>query len=265
MDLKFQTRGAGGRTLVCLHGFLGEGGDWDNFAATFLAHLPGWKLVQIDLPGHCDEKIGWACPSVDEFTEALINLVKPIGGESLAIAGYSLGGRLGLHAVLAFPRVFPSFIGISTSAGIANEYERADRLASDEALASKLRSLRNFSNFLCEWWHQPVFASPARKVGDLEMFLASRLRRDPARMASCLETWSPGRLSSEWSALPDYPGRALLLSGEVDVKYTSAAARMKAAFQNADHFSIPDAGHQLLSEKPHEVARVVADFLKQIP
>lgn len=265
MGLKFQKRGSGGRTLICLHGFLGEGSDWDKFASAFLPHSPEWKLVQVDLPGHCDEQIGWVCPSVDEFSAALRGLVMTEGWSPSVLAGYSLGGRLGLHAALSFPTTFPVFIGISTTAGIQDEAERADRLLSDEALASRLRSLRDFSNFLREWWHQPVFASPAREAGDLEMFVTSRQHRDPARMAACLEAWSPGRLPSQWSALPDYPGRALLLSGEADVKYISAAARMQAAFQKADHLSISGAGHQLLSEKPHEVARFVADFLNQIP
>lgn len=80
-------------------------------------------------------------------------------------------------------------------------------------------------------------------------------------MAACLETWSAGRLPSKWSSLPDYPGRALLLSGACDAKYTSAAARMQFAFCNAKRMVVPSAGHQLLVEKPMEVANAVADFL----
>jgi pimeloyl-ACP methyl ester carboxylesterase len=38
---------------------------------------------------------------------------------------------------------------------------------------------------------------------------------------------------------------------------------MQAAFRNAEHHSIANAGHQLLMEKPTEVARAMAAFLNQ--
>jgi 2-succinyl-6-hydroxy-2,4-cyclohexadiene-1-carboxylate synthase len=261
--LKFHTRGTGRRVLLCLHGFLGEGSDWDKCADAFLVDSPEWQVVLIDLPGHSDEEVGWICPTADEFSQSLRDLVAAEEWGTTAIAGYSLGGRLALHAALSFPEVLPAFIGISTTAGMENEAERARRVDSDSALALRLRSDVDFPGFLREWWHQPVFASPARVGGDMEDFVASRQRRDPIRMAACLETWSVGRMPSQWSGLPEYSGRALLLSGEADAKFTSAAVRMQAAFRNAEHHSIASAGHQLLVEKSQEVARTMASFLNQ--
>ena len=261
--LKFQTRGSGRRALLCLHGFLGEGSDWEKFAEAFIMHSPDWQVVMIDLPGHSEEDVDWICPVADEFSQDMRDLVAAEGWGTAAIAGYSLGGRLGLHAALSFPEVFPVFIGISTTAGIDDEAERARRVESDSALASRLRSGTDFAGFLREWWHQPVFASPARDISDVEKFVTSRQRRNPAHMAACLEIWSSGRMPSQWSGLTAYPGRAFLLSGDADDKYTSIAARMQSAFQNAERICIAGAGHQLLAEKPHEVARAVAAFLNQ--
>jgi 2-succinyl-6-hydroxy-2,4-cyclohexadiene-1-carboxylate synthase len=261
--LNFHIRGTGGRVLLCLHGFLGEGSDWEKFAESFLAHSPEWQLALIDLPGHSEEDSGWLCPSADELSQSLRDLVASKGWGTAAVAGYSLGGRLGLQAALSFPEVFPVFIGISTTAGMEDEAERARRVEADAALALRLRFGGDFESFLREWWHQPVFASPAREGVDMGAFLTSRLRRDSVRMAACLETWSVGRLPSQWSALPEYSGRALLLNGEADAKFASAAKRMQAAFPNAEHHSIAGAGHQLLAEKPEEVAQVVAAFLNQ--
>lgn len=263
MGLKFYTCGTGGRVLLCLHGFLGEGSDWEKFADSFLAHSPQWRVALFDLPGHSQEDSGWICPSADEFSQSLRDLVAAKGWGTAAIAGYSLGGRLGLQAALSFPEVFPVFIGVSTTAGIEDEDERARRVEADSALASRLRSGGDFESFLREWWHQPVFASPAREGVDMGAFMTSRLRRDPVRMAACLETWSVGRLPSQWSALPEYSGRALLLSGEADGKFFSLAERMQSVFPDAEHQGIAGAGHQLLSEKPEEVAQAVDDFLNQ--
>jgi 2-succinyl-6-hydroxy-2,4-cyclohexadiene-1-carboxylate synthase len=263
MELKFRTLGTGSRLLLCLHGFLGEGSDWTEFANVFLAHAPEWQVALIDLPGHCEEEMGWSCPTVHEFAQSLQKLVEAEGWGTVAIAGYSLGGRLGLHAALSFPANFPAFVGISTTAGIEDEAERARRSDSDSVLAVLLRSDVDFAAFLREWWHQPVFASPARDDDQVAEFVASRQRRDPLRMAACLESWSAGRLPSQWSALSIYPGRALLLSGEADSKFTSAAVRMQSAFQYAEHCSLASAGHQLLVEKSREVAHAVAAFLNQ--
>ena len=261
--LNFHIRGTGGRVLLCLHGFLGEGSDWEKFAASFLAHSPEWQLALIDLPGHSEEDSGWLCPTVDEFSQSLRDLVAAEEWGTAAVAGYSLGGRLGLQAALSFPEVFPVFIGISTTAGIEDEAERARRVEADSALASRLRSGGDFAGFLREWWHQPVFASPVREGDDLKIFVTSRQRRDPVRMAACLESWSVGRLPSQWSVLNKYSGRALLLNGEADAKFASAAKRMQVAFRNAEHLGIASAGHQLLMEKPQEVAQAVAAFLNQ--
>jgi 2-succinyl-6-hydroxy-2,4-cyclohexadiene-1-carboxylate synthase len=263
MGLKFRTLGTGRRLLLCLHGFLGEGSDWAEFADVFLTHAPEWQVALIDLPGHCEEEMGWSCPTVQEFVQSLRDLVEAEGWGTAAIAGYSLGGRLGLHAALSFPATFPAFIGISTTAGIEDEAERARRMDSDSALASRLHSDVNFAEFLRQWWHQPVFASPARDEDQVAEFIVSRQGRDPLRMAACLEFWSAGRLPSQWSALSKYPGRTLLLSGEADAKFTLAAVRMQSAFQYAEHCSVASAGHQLLVEKSREVALAAAAFLNR--
>lgn len=248
--------------MICLHGFLGEGSDWEKFADAFLVHSPEWKVALIDLPGHSGEEAGWICPTADEFSQSLRDLVATEGWGRAAVAGYSLGGRLGLHTAISFPEAFPVFLGISTTAGMEDEAERVRRVDSDSALASRLRSDTDFPGFLREWWEQPIFASPAHDLRGLEAFLASRLQRNPACMASCLETWSAGRMKPRWSALSDYPGSALLLSGDADMKYTLAARRMKACFCDADHVVIPQAGHQLISEKPDSVALAIARFLE---
>ena len=73
-----------------------------------------------------------------------------------------------------------------------------------------------------------AFASSASDERDFEKFVAFRRRRDPLRMASCLESWSAGRQS---------------------------------AFPCAEHKSVARLGYQLLVEKSRAVALAVAKFL----
>jgi 2-succinyl-6-hydroxy-2,4-cyclohexadiene-1-carboxylate synthase len=258
--LKFQILGSkGGPALVCLHGFLGTGSDWLPFAEEILRLRPDVQILLPDLPGHGESV---SIPP-ENFVECLVATLDSAAIPHAAFAGYSLGGRLALTAALNRPDRFPVFLGISTTAGIDDEVERARRIDSDAANALRLRLGGDFEGFLRDGWPQPVFASPARKWGDVEEFVASRRQRDPLRMAACLETWSSGMIPSKWSGLMDYPGRALLLSGDADGKYTSLAARMQFAFQDAERLCIAGAGHQLLMDKPEGVAIAVAAFLNQ--
>ena len=64
-------------------------------------------------------------------------------------------------------------------------------------------------------------------------------------------------------AMVKYPGRALLLSGEADTKFTSVAARRQSAFPYAEHCSVASLGYQLLVKKSRVVAPAAAVFLNQ--
>ena len=240
---------ADGSALVCVHGFLGCAKDWRGFAEA----LPGWRVIAVVLPGHDGEPPG-------DFGARLTAMLDGLGVRSAGLAGYSMGGRLGLRVALDFPERFPVFVGVSTTAGL--EEGRAERLAADRLLAERLRccDAEGFETFLREWWGLPVFESPKRSEEGLEKFLASRSRHDPRWLAECLEVWSPGMLSPLWERLPEYPGRALLVAGACDAKYSRLAERMAGAFRFGASEILPDCGHRILEEDPEGLARVFSRF-----
>jgi 2-succinyl-6-hydroxy-2,4-cyclohexadiene-1-carboxylate synthase len=229
--LKFQILGAkGGPALVCLHGFLGTGADWQPFAKEILRLRPDVQILLPDLPGHGESV---SIPP-ENFVERLAATLDSVGIPRAALAGYSLGGRLALSVALSQSDRFPAFIGISTTAGIESPEERKSR-------------------------REAVFDSPKKK--NSADFLASRSTQNPAALAEVLEKWSSGVLPSLWNELPTYPGDALLLAGEADAKYSLLARRMAESFRSAKTQILPGWGHRLLDEAPLELARLVADFL----
>ena len=252
-----------GPTLVCLHGFMGDACDWDAFGETFLRHMGGWRVVAPTLPGHEDvpdvftaRAIG---PEILEWMDAQ-------GIETAVLAGYSLGGRLGLRIALDNPDRFPAFVGISTTAGISDSAARESRRLSDHLVAERLRSCRcreGFREFLEEWWSMPLFFSTYRSEAQRAAFLTSRLKKSPVALASALEQWSPGVLPSEWERLSGYTGRVLLVSGEEDRKFSDLSDRMQALFSDVRAHRLIAAGHQLLIERAAEVAAIVAYFLNE--
>jgi len=253
--LKLQNLGpADGPALVCLHGFLGTGSDWLPFAQELQRLRPEIQILLPDLPGH-GESVN--IPP-DNFSERLIESLDAARIPRSAIAGYSLGGRLALAAVIAHPHRFPAFIGISATAGIESPLERTTRREADAKLAQRLRE-ESFDSFLRDWWSLPIFDSP-KKI-PVDEFLASRLAQNPSALAEVLDAWSPGVLPALWNELPYYSGTDLLLAGESDSKYSLAARRMSEAFRSAQTQILPGCGHRLLDEAPQDLARSVAEFL----
>jgi 2-succinyl-6-hydroxy-2,4-cyclohexadiene-1-carboxylate synthase len=243
---------SGGPALICLHGFMGEPADWNSFASSLLQRIPNLQIVAPALPQFAD------------ITESLISFCDAEGISEATIIGYSLGGRLGLKVALTCPERFPCFIGVSTTAGIADPTQRAQRKSDDFVLAARLRGITtetDWREFLLEWWNLPVFASPARTDALKEAFIASRIHSEPNIHAENLERWSPGALPSLWSELSTYSGRAVFLSGEGDTKYQHIALRMARAVRNGQCHVLQGCGHQMLLEKPDAVAERVADAL----
>jgi 2-succinyl-6-hydroxy-2,4-cyclohexadiene-1-carboxylate synthase len=253
-SMKLQILGTkSGPALVCLHGFLGTGADWLPFAEEFIRLRPDVQILLTDLPGHGESV---SIPP-ENFVERLAAALDSAAIPRAALAGYSLGGRLALTAAIAQPQRFPTFIGISTTAGIKSPDERNARREADTALAKRLRE-DSFEEFLREWWSLPIFDSPKKMSSD--EFLATRLTQNPAALSEVFEAWSPGVLPSLWNELPTYPGDALLLAGEADSKYSLLAHRMAESFRSAKPQILPGCGHRLLEEAPLELAHDVADF-----
>ena len=240
--------------IVCLHGFMGCAEDWEPFANALLKAHPGFHVIAPDLPPEKD------------ISTSLVSLLDSEGLSSVVLVGYSLGGRLGLHAAIQNGPRFPVFVGISTTAGIEDSTERARRVDRDHALAARLAAFKTpseFRLFLEEWWELPVFSSPNRSSESKSAFIHSRLKCDPHRLAQDLQRWSSGSLASLWSKLPSCNNPALYISGDADLAYTAIAKKMAASSPNAEVEIINGAGHQLLIEKPQETALTVAGFLSR--
>jgi 2-succinyl-6-hydroxy-2,4-cyclohexadiene-1-carboxylate synthase len=254
---------SGGSLLFCLHGFMGTGLDWHEFAERFLAIVPDWQVAAPDL-----HSFDGRCPTLSEIRDCLEHHAAECNAPKTLLMGYSMGGRLALEITLDAPAAFSGFIGVSTTAGIENSKEREERRLSDLGLAARLRAMASrdeFQNFLRSWWEQPVFHSPRNDQSALEKFISTRLDLSPARLAASLDAWSVGVLSDQWSRLENLNLPVLLLAGECDKKYSALARRMAADLPMASARIIPGTGHRLPAEAPQELAVDIAAFIEKLP
>ena len=242
--------------LLCLHGFMGSGNDWNPFIRGLQAVSPKIHVAAPTLPGH------GACPATPSM-DWIIDQTRSLPGRPV-IVGYSMGGRLAIHAAMHYGEFFSGLITISASPGISDPAARAVRRKADAALARRLRSMSPdaFREFLQEWWRLPVFSSPRRAPKPPESFLTSRMQNSPAALARCLTRWGQGSLPSLPGSLHGLP--ALFIAGEADATYCGFAQEMAAACPDGRPAIVPGAGHALLIEAIDDLVHITSNFLADL-
>src|SRR3954469_4721804 len=140
-----------GARLVFAHGFTQTSNSWKPIAE----HLArsGYESVIVDLPGHGASADG----DIDlrQAAEVLTDMCGPA-----VYVGYSLGGRLCLHAASMCPSKVRALALIGASPGIADDIRRAARREADDGMADHIIDV-GVEKFLDEWLTRPLFAGLA--------------------------------------------------------------------------------------------------------
>ena len=147
--------------IYALHGNLGSAADWAAIDLPGLVAVDLWKWQETH-PGISLEAFG------RRFTESL-----PADDEAPVLLGYSLGGRLALHALAASPSRWKAAILISVHPGLESAEARGGRVKADQAWADRARQ-DDWTTFLEDWNSQPVLAGqePGKEQGELVLRLA---------------------------------------------------------------------------------------------
>ena len=75
-----------------LHGAVGQAGDWDDFSKQLAAEGKTSRAVDLWRFLECEGM------SISDWAEAFNAEVEAVGEEENILVGYSMGGRLALHA-----------------------------------------------------------------------------------------------------------------------------------------------------------------------
>jgi 2-succinyl-6-hydroxy-2,4-cyclohexadiene-1-carboxylate synthase len=178
-------------------------------------------------------------------------------GERAVYVGYSMGGRLCLQLAVDRPDLVQGLVLVSTSPGLADDTERAERVADDEALARSIEA-DGVDAFVSSWLAQPMFRSvPPDAPG-----LADRRRLTPSYLAHCLRVLGTGAMSPLWDRLGELRMPVALVTGRNDPKFDTIASRMLERMHGevVDHVRL-DGGHALLLEQPAVLGGFIAAFV----
>ncbi len=226
--------------IYALHGFLGLPSDWDRIGQGIEKPLEALDLFSISHPRYGLQNWGMA---LNRWV-AIQPVEKPI------LLGYSLGGRLAMHALIDAPQQWAGAILISANPGLSISEERDPRLQIDIDWAR--RFLHDpWEKLIGDWNRQIVFQGQSLPFPRNEK---DYIRTD---LSQAIEGWSVGRQDDLRDPLSKLPFPILWIAGEKDLKYAELAKQMAAAHPRSSLWIAPETGHRVPWECP-------SLFLKEI-
>jgi len=239
--------------FVLAHGFTQTAKSWDLFGELLRSALAAVDIdaatIAVDLPGHGD-----APPPADSDLWASADRLVDVGGSGTYV-GYSMGGRVALHAALSHADSVERLVLIGATAGIDDPDERSARRTADGRLADHIEEV-GVPTFIDEWLRNPLFAG----LTDTTSLRADRLRNTAAGLAASLRATGTGTQVPLWDRLAEIECPVLVLVGEHDAKFTGLGRRLVAGLTDAELVVVPDAGHSVHLEQPGATATAIATW-----
>ncbi len=244
--------------LIALHGFLNRGDLFDQTLGHWAADHPelefsAWApdLFSPDSPLSADLTMSeWA----ERFCELVEVHTHP--EEPRVIMGYSMGGRLAMQVLLAYPQLWSAGVLISAHPG---EEDNAQRQEWRESWMDRFSSEENFSQVVNEWQSQELLASsPGKKYKVREEDF------DREALALALARWDRTQHLFSLEEVEDI-GRPLLWCwGQQDGVYSQLYRQLKEQGIPGQWTEVPGAGHRVPVDAPRELASAMVKFLQSI-
>ncbi len=252
------------KPIVFLHGFAGNAEDW-TFLFDNLCSL-NYYPIALDILGH-----GLSSAPDDIFYYSEENLVLQLNSVintlvqgKFILTGYSLGGRLALSYANNFKAKLNALILESATPGINEKSVRDERVKNDLIIAEKIKS-GNLNDFFTDWYNLPLFNSLKNLPPEqFNLLVHKRTSNSVIGLANIMAGFSQGLMLPKWEILKDINTRTLLISGELDNKFTELNKKMNLLFPNSEHKIITDSGHIPHIENVSLFENYLLNFLRTI-
>ena len=221
---------------LALHGFTGAPESLGQLG------LPEGSVLPT-LGGHLGTDV------VGGFDDELERLAA-LGRDCAGLFGYSLGGRFALGLLARYPERFAHAVIVSAHPGLKTDAERAARREADGRFVTLLRE-RGLPAFVDAWQALPLWASQGTLPDSVKAEQRQlRLRHQAEGLARSLLQHGLGEMPDLRAPLARFAGRLELVVGERDAKFAALGRELAALVPAARLTAAPDAGHNLLLERP---------------
>ena len=249
-------------TLFFLHGFTGSAMDWKKTAE--LVENSFNKIV-VDLIGHgkSDAPTELEKYSPSSLNAQLLDIINHFTNDKVILVGYSMGGRAALSFASNHTDKIQGLILESTSAGIEDPAEREVRIKSDEELAEFIET-NSIEKFIDHWMNLEIFGTQKRFSDEqLQKLRKEKLYNSSLGLANSLRGFGTGRMPYLGDKLSTLEISVLLITGELDSKFTQINKELVKKFPSANHQIIQNAGHNVHLEETVKITDTINRFLNQ--
>ena len=247
-------------TILMFHGFTGSLDDWREIYSSL---NPNFNFIGIDLVGHgkSDSPVIVDKYSPQTLSKQINDILNNLSIEQVIILGYSMGGRAALNFAISHPNKIRRLILESTTAGIESKKIRIERIKIDEELADYIES-HNIEEFVELWMSKEIFNTQRRFSNEkLKNIRKKKTLNSKIGLANSLRGFGTGRMGFFGNKLNQINCPVLLITGELDTKFTKINSVLVKIFSNAKHKIIKNAGHNTHLEEPGRFVTTANELL----
>jgi 2-succinyl-6-hydroxy-2,4-cyclohexadiene-1-carboxylate synthase len=234
----------------CLHGAVGAASDWRSLASGFAKHGISTRAVDLWRFLQCESV------TMPEFGKRLNADAEGEVARSQRriLIGYSMGGRLALHALLE-GGPWDAAVIISANPGLRDPQDAAQRRSQDTHWATRALT-ESWADFLKAWNDQPVLGGAMRDEREDKKLI--QRRREIARS---FVDWSVANQENLWDRLTEIHIPVLWIAGESDEKFSEIAREAAAKSPNFSLAIAPSSGHRVPWDNEGWLNETIYDFL----
>jgi len=250
-------------SLIFLHGFTGSANDWNKTAELIDDRF---NKIAVDLIGHgkSDTPKEVDRYSASSINSQLLDIINHFTKGKVILLGYSMGGRAALSFAINHPDKIKGMILESTTTGIEDPAEREERIKSDEELGEYIET-NSIENFIDHWMNLEIFGTQKRFSNEqLQKLRTKKLHNSPVGLAHSLRGFGTGRMPYLGDKLSSLEFPVLLITGELDSKFSQINQELVNKFSSSYHQIIQNAGHNVHLEETGRFVGVVNQFLQKI-
>jgi len=245
-----------GDPLVLIHGLGDDHRAWRRTIPDLMLHR---RVILYDLRGHGQTTLGTPHGTLRQLSNDLLQFLDAVNLEQVDIAGFSLGGTVAMRFAIDFPLDVRGLVLVATSS-------RVGRAAADW-YRQRVDMVERGDPQLRETLDRDTADVHAESPQELEEALLIRRQStaDPrgyANACAAMAALNEGPLDPDLGRIT-MP--TLIVASEKDRHCPPKAAEIIAAGIKGSRLEIiPDAGHPIPVEKPHELAGSINSFLAEI-
>ena len=242
--------------LFFLHGFLGRPADWGKV----LSIIPEEKNLRLNVPDYFNMDSLSPGRTMPEWATNFNQWARRLSNNSgrNIFVGYSLGGRLGLHALEQDPGFWDEVVLISTNPGFEDNFDSVDstseqrrqRWLQDSYWAQEFLT-GSWETILRNWNAQPVFAGGAAEPLREE----DNYSRDSLSLA--LTSWSLANQKNMRDLIKEQASKIHWLVGSRDDKFVKIAETLQKEAPSLRVDVVDEASHRIIFDRPKILAEKI--------